>query len=156
MLELRLDEVANRADPKLVGFVGRAIRDLHPDPDTACMWMRSIADTALDLIWKAELAEDRSLPEDWKSLYEEGRAPDRLPTGRGAQCHALRLVTGTRKNPRTAQFVTKPICLLVDHIQSIGNFGQHPEGQGVSLPMAASFCLSAIELCDRLSRELPT
>ena len=155
MLELRLEGLADQADPKLAGFVEKAIRDLHPDPDTATMWMRSIAYTALDLIWKAELAEDKRLPEDWKLLYEEGKAPDRLPTRRGPQCHLLRLVTGTERNQRTARFITKPTCLLVDHIQSIGNFGQHREGQSVSLPTAASFCLSAVELCERLSAELP-
>ena len=155
MLELRLEGIANRADPKLAGLVKNAIRDLHPDPDTAVMWMRNVADTAFDLIWKAELPVNKSLPEDWKSLYTVGEAPDRLPQSRGAQCHALRLFTGTEKNPRVAQFVTKPTCLLVDHIHSIGNFGQHRGGQEISLPTAASFCLSAIELCERLTMELP-
>ena len=155
MLELRLDGIANQADPRLVGFVEKAIRDLHPNPDTAAMWMRSVADTALDLIWKAELAEDKSLPDDWKSLYEEGKAPDCLPPWSGTQCFLLRRATGTERNRRITKFVTKPTYLLVDHIHSIGNFGQHREGQVVSLPTAASFCLSAIELCERLSEELP-
>lgn len=106
MLELRLDGIADRADPELAGFVRRAIRDLRPKPTDSVVWMRSVVDTALDLIWNAELAEDKSLPDDW-------------------------------------------------NIQSIGNFGQHREGQEVSLPTAASFCLSAIELCERLSAELP-
>ncbi len=154
MLELRLNGIAHRADPKLAGFVSNAIRDLHPDPDGAVTWMRSVAERALDLIWKAELAGDQSLPEDWKSLYEQGKAPNHLPMSRGRQCHLLRLVTGTKKNRRITN-VTKPTCLLVDHIQSIGDFGQHREGQEVSLPTAASFCLSAIELCARLSEELP-
>ena len=155
MLELRLEGITEQADPKLAGFVKNAIRDLHPDPDNAAMWMRNVADTALDLIWQAELPVNKSLPENWKSLYTVGEAPDRLPQSSGAQCHALRLVTGTGKNRRIAQFVTKPTCLLVDHIHSIGNFGQHREGQEISLPTAASFCLSAVELCERLSEELP-
>ena len=155
MLELRLDAIANGADPKLAGFVRNAIRDLLPNPTASVVWMRSIAETALDLIWKAELPADRSLPERWKSLYEVGKAPDRLPTWRGPQCHLLRLVTGTKRNRRITNCVTKPTCLLVDHIHSTGNFGQHREGQGVSLSTAASFCLSAVELCERLSEELP-
>ena len=155
MLELRLEGIADQADSDLVRWVRTAIRDLHPEPTVSVGSMRNIADTALDLIWQAELPADRSLPERWKSLYEEGKAPDRLPTRRGPQCHLLRLVTGTERNRRITKFVTKPTCLLVDHIQSIGNFGQHREGQEVSLPTAASFCLSAIELCARLSTELP-
>lgn len=155
MLELRLDAIANRADPKLAGFVRNAIRELLPEPTASVVWMRSIADTALDSIWRAELPADRFLPERWMSLYEEGKAPDRLPPERGRQCDLLRRVTGTARSRRVAKFVTKPTCLLVDLIQSVGNFGQHREGQEVTLPTATSFCLSAVELCDRLSAELP-
>ena len=155
MLELRLEGIASRVDPRLAEFVRKAIRDLHPDPNGAVVWMRSIAETALDLIWKAELGPDRSLPEAWKFagiVFDEGR----FPGNRGPQCAILRGITGTGQSARVAEFVTKPTCLLVDHIHSIGNFGQHRDGQEVSLPTAASFCLSAIELCERLSGELPT
>lgn len=155
MLELRLEGIANRSDPKLAGFVRKAIRDLRPDPDASIIWMRSIAETALDLIWGAELGPDRSLPDAWKFAgiaFDEG---GRLPRSPGKQCGILRLVTGTEKSNAVAKFVSKPTCLLVDHIQSVGNFGQHREGQAVSLPTAASFCLSAIELAERLSEELP-
>ncbi len=154
MLELRLEGIVARADPNLARFVRNAIRDLHPDPNGAVVWMRSIAETALDLIWKAELGPDRSLPDAWKFagiVFEGGR----LPGDQGPQCGILRRITGTRQSHRIAEFVSKPTCLLVDHIHSVGNFGQHREGQEVSLPTAASFCLSAIELCERLSRELP-
>lgn len=156
LLELHLKRIADQADPKLAGYIRNAVRDLRPDPDASVVWMRSIADTTLNLIWEAELGKDTCLPEDWKALYSEGKAPDRLPPWRGAQCYLLRLITGTDKNPRrVAKFVTKPTFLLVDHLQSVGNFGQHREGQEVTVPLAAAFCLSAIELCDRLSRELP-
>lgn len=154
MLELRLEEVANRADSKLAGFVRKAIRDLRPDPDASITWMRSIADTALDLIWGAELGPDRSLPDAWKFagiVFDEG---GRLPRSPGRQCGILRLITGTERSNAVAEFISKPTCLLVDHIQSVGNFGQHREGQEVSVAMAASFCLSAIELCERLTEEL--
>lgn len=155
MLELRLKGIASGVDPKLAGFVREAIRNLRPDPNGAVVWMRSIAETALDLIWEAELGPDRSLPDAWKFaeiVFEGGR----FPGNRGRQCGILRGITGTGQSHRVAEFVTKPTCLLVDHLHSVGNFGQHREGQEVSLPTAASFCLSAIELCERLSRELPT
>lgn len=155
MLELRLEGIVGRADPNLAGFVRNAIRDLHPDPNGAVVWIRSIAETALDLIWEAEIGPDRSLPDLWKFagiVFDEGR----FPGNRGKQCGILRGITGTGQSHRVAEFVTKPTCLLVDHLHSVGNFGQHREGQSVSLPTAASFCLSAIELCERLSGELPT
>ena len=155
MLELRLEGITSRADPKLAGFVEKAIRDLHPDPDAAVIWVRSVAETALDLIWAAELGPDKTLPDTWKFagiVFDEG---GRFPASRGTQCGILRRITGSERSSAVTKFVTKPTCLLVDHIQSIGNFGQHREGQETSLPTAASFCLSAIELCERLSTELP-
>ncbi len=130
MLELRLEGIASGADPKLAGFVRNAIRDLRPDPNGAVVWMRSIANTALDLIWEAELGPLRSLPDSWKSAgieFEGGR----LPRNPGKQCGILRGITGTGQSLRVAKFVTKPTCLLVDHLHSVGNFGQHPEGQRV-------------------------
>lgn len=155
MLELRLDGIANLADPKLASYVRNAIRDLRPEPTASVVWMRSIADTALDLIWGAELGPDRTLPDRWESAGIEFDEGGRLPRIRGKQCGVLRLITGTERLSVLARFVSKPTCLLVDHIQSVGNFGQHREGQEVPLSAAASFCLSAIELCARLSTELP-
>ena len=155
LLELRLEQVAIGADAKLVGYVRKAVRDLRPDPAHSVVWMRSIADRALDLVWDAELPASRSLPRAWKSLYRQGDAPDQLPPGRGAQCHTLRLGTGTGRNAPVARFATKPLCLLIDHLYSVGNFGQHKGGNKVSVPIAAAFCMSAIELCERLGEDMP-
>lgn len=154
VLELRLDGIAGRVDPTLAGFVEKAIRDLHPDLDSAVMWMRTIARTALDLIWTAELGPDKTLPDAWKLagiVFDDG---GRLPQSYGKQCGILRHATGSERSSAVTKFVSKPTCLLVDHIHSVGNLGQHLADQ-VSLTTAASFCLSAIELCERLSKELP-
>jgi len=43
----------------------------------------------------------------------------------------------------------------MSHMQSVGDFGQYTEEQRVSLGTAVAFCLSAIELCENLARELP-
>ena len=72
---------------------------------------------------------------------------------RGAQCWLLRLITGTDKVERLARHVTKPTSILVDHIQSIGDFGQHRDG-AIPWNFAASFCYSAVELCELLARDL--
>ena len=153
LLELRLAQI-HGADLKLRGYVERAIRDLQPEPVNSVVWGRSIAERALDLIWSAELAPDKSLPDAWKFVGVRFDERDQLPRRRGQQCGILRRITGTEENDPVAQFVTKPTYLLVDHLQSVGDFGQHQEKDAVSVPIAAAFCLSAIGLCESLSRDL--
>ena len=141
-------------------LIGRAIEDLHPEPKDAAIWFRQIANRALDLIWNAELP-DRQIPADWIEQWEQDNEwtldLDTLPSSRGFQCDILRAMTNTRKGNSKiyARFVSKSNALLVSHIQNVGDFGQHTDGQEVSLEVAVAFCLSAIELCDRLARELP-
>ncbi|MCY3968487.1 MAG: hypothetical protein OXG74_01020 [Acidobacteria bacterium] len=153
LLELRLTQV-DGADPELRDFVERAIRDLQPEPVNSVVWARSIAGRALDLIWEAELPNDRSMPDDWKFAGVQFDDRGRLPRSRGRQCQILRRITGTEHNDPAAMFVTKPTCLLVDHLQSIGDFGQHREEATVSIFMATAFCLSSIGLCESLARDL--
>ena len=150
LLELRLTQTTV-ADPLLLADVEKAIRDLHPVPIQSANSSRNIADRALDLIWEAELPSDRSIPEEWKYA---GVKFDVLPQRRGQQCNILRIITGTEDHSPVAKYVTKPTYLLVDHIQSVGDFGQHRQGITVSTLIAASFCLSAIALCEGLSRDL--
>ena len=152
LFEIRLAQVRG-ADPELQAYVKRAIRDLHPDPVHSVVWMRSITERALKLIWAAELPLGRSLPDAWKFL---GMRYDRVPRRRGQQCNLLRLITGTEEHAPVSQFVTKPTYLLVDHLQSVGDFGQHKEDDTVSVSIAAAFCLTAIGLCESLSRDLVT
>jgi hypothetical protein len=77
------------------------------------------------------LPANRLLPDGW---IEEWKAVDqlrwldssrRLPTRRGPQCHVLRLLTGAQDIRPLAKFATKPTALLVDNLQSVGDFGQH-------------------------------
>ena len=155
LLELRVAQI-NGVDPMLLADVKKAIRDLHPEPTQSTTWARSIANRALDLIWDAELPADRSLPEAWKfvgiEFYEQGQFAKR----RGRQCGILREITGTEDHDPVSKFVTKPTYLLVDHLQSVGDFGQHREGSTLSVSIAAAFCLSAISLCESLTRDLNT
>lgn len=177
LLELRLAQLAG-VDPELRGNVHDAIRKVVPerapnslpkledptrsDPTPSTVWARSIAERALDLIWDAEIGSDRSLPDEWKSVFPEGWAvfkkwstSGQFPQDLGPQCGILRHITGTQQNVRVTKFITKPTSILVDHIQSVGNFGQHRQGQKISIAFAAAFCMSAVSLCERLTQELP-
>ena len=154
LLELRLEGIRNRVDPTLAGYAQKAIREL-PEPDHAIVWMRSFSETALDLIWNAELDGDNSLPEAWEASGIEFDEQGRLPVSRGKQCGILRKATGSANSPQVTRFLTKPAFLLLDHLHAVGDFGQHRDGARISVPTAAAFCLSAIELCDRLASDLP-
>ena len=164
LLELRLAQVAGQGvDRDLRESVSNAVRDIEPDPKHALIWIRSIADRALALIWDAELPRDRALPPKWidewrhagvKSLPEDG---GKLPYGSGLQCGVLRLITGTDRVRRQSRYVTKTTSLLVDHLQSVGSFGQHRENfpeTDVSVGFAAVGILAAISLVDNLTADL--
>ena len=162
LLELRLAQVRG-ADKMLMSHVEKAIRDLH-EPTVSLTSMRSIAARALELIWDTELGPDRSLPEHWKDAkvyfveqkqdpQKQDPFPEQSPfpeQNLGAQCGILRRST----EKKALQDIEKPTQLLVDHLHSVGNFGQHRDGSDVSVPIAAAFCMSAISLCESLAEDL--
>lgn len=152
LLELRLAQVT-AVDQQLYGYVERAIRALHPEPGDAVVWARSITDRALDMVWGTELP-DKTLSEEWESVGVKFDDGGNFPASRGRQCAILRLITGTREHSSVAKAVTKRTCLLVDHLQNVGDWGQHRSQEEISLPVAASFCLSAIALCESLAHDL--
>ena len=165
LLELRLAQVSTAtADEELRNYVSNAIRDLSPSPDHALIWVRSITNRALKLAWDAELPPDRTLPSKWRNEWERAdlRYADddgRLPRSPGDQCNILRLATGTQRTSRQCKYVTKTTYLLLDHLQSVGNFGQHrddsPEVE-VTVGFAASVVFSAISLVECLAHDLAT
>ena len=71
---------------------------------------------------------------------------------RGRQLRLLRYATGSgvggRSLKRLTRWVTKPTALLVDHLQSVGNFGQHQDDE-----VTASFAVVDLQLGDRSLRE---
>ena len=163
LLELRFSQVARAGiDRELYNFVNNAIRDIEPRPEHALTWTRSITNRALALIWEVELPPDRRFPEDWVNQWNRNGVsfPEdqgKLPHGSGAQCHVLRLITGTGGTARRSKYVTKTTFLLVDHLQSIGDFGQHradyPEAR-VPIGVAAAFVFAAISLVESLTADL--
>ena len=163
VLEMRLQQVATpRTDSDLRDFVSRAVRDLDDNPELAVNGVRGIANRALTLIWEAELPPDRTLPSDWIDEWKHAPVnfPDdrgKLPRGYGAQCNILRLMTGTERVQRKSRYVTKTTCLLIDHLQSVGDFGQHrgdfPETH-VTIGFTASIILAAIALVESLTADL--
>ena len=140
LLELRLAQVSN-ANQELKRLIKCAITDLNPEPNDAIMRFRNITDIALRLIWIAELTPSCQVPQEWINFWREKgeRIPDHenlpnVPSSLGGQCGLLIIMTGTVKTRRSvARFISKPTALLLEHIKAIGDFGQHTEGQKVSL-----------------------
>ncbi len=164
-MELRLAQVTYPdADEDLRRFVSNAIRDLEPHPEDALTWIRSVADRALALIWEAELPLDKTLPkewiDEWRRRGERNLPEDRgkLPSRSGAQCRVLRLITDSGlSTSRQSKFVTRTTYLLVDHLKSVGDFGQHrgdyPETT-ISVGFATTIVLAAISLIESLMTDL--
>ena len=63
------------------------------------------------------------------------------------------MATGINK-VQFRHIVNQQTYLLVDHVQSVGDYGQH-QTEPVDIGFAAALCLSAIELAHRLTKELP-
>ena len=162
MLELRLKQVGRNVDRVLHDYVHRAVTEIDT-PELAINGIRGIVERGLVLIWQAELASDKTLPEEWLDEWKRAglkNLPEdqgRLPRKRGRQCSVLRLITGTDRTRRLSRCVTKTTCLLVDHLQSVGDFGQHcsdfPETK-VTMGFAAGVVLSAISLVESLTADL--
>ena len=62
-------------------------------------------------------------------------------------------MTGTQNSKPVARYVTKATAILLDHVQSVGDLGQHPECS-ISLQFAASICLAEIAPLENLSENL--
>lgn len=162
LLELRLAQVPiGAADDDLCEYVRNAIRALTPVPGRALVWVRSIANRALKLVWDAELPSDRTVPSKWRNEWRNAGVnyldQDNLPHEYGAQIRILRLATGTRRTSRQVKYITKTTFLLLEYLQSVGDFGQHrdafPETE-VSIGFAATVVLAAISLVECLTDDL--
>ena len=162
MLELRLTQVTRRdVDEHLGRFVGNAVHHITPRPEDALTWVRSIAERALTLIWDAELP-DRMIPKEWLAVWSDAKVYSddngrKLPGSSNAQCHILRLLWRSDLTPQST-YVSRTTCLLVDHLQSVGDFGSasrsdFPEAK-VSIGFAAAVVLTAISLVECLTGEL--
>ena len=157
VLNHRLDQIRAipGADQDLIDHV-KFVIELLPQhgPIRSLASVRDIEDRALELIWDAELGpNNRYLPKTWQSdLPEDWGVVVKVPENRGMQCTILRIKT--RKN--VPEVITKPTQLLVDHLHSIGNFRHHMDEMDkniVSEPIAASFYLLAISLCESLAED---
>ncbi len=123
---------------------------------------------ALQLIWAKELGSSKTLPDDWITEWQHGGAAPRwldgrkrVPSGDGEQMYALDLLTGKKQGhnfiERKAKALTKSTFLLLDNLQSIGDFGQHLKDYPECPPtttFAVAVIGNAIEFVSALTKDL--
>lgn len=169
LLELRVGHlVLQGADPQLVTYLRHSIRDVAGAPEMSLVAIRSLVQRSLQLIWTKELGTSRTLPDDWLSEWQHGGVKarwldgsKRLPSADGEQMYALDLLTGKKLGfnfvPRKAKALTRSTYLLLDNLQSIGDFGQHLKDYP-ECPPTTSFAVAvignAIELVSGLTKDL--
>jgi hypothetical protein len=162
LLELRFTQVISPGlDREIRSLIDAAIHDLDLSPERTVGMIRMIANRALYLIWKAELPQNQKLPEEWIQNLRFTKLPfdlnNGLPRQNGYQCALLRAITGSEDVKPMARYITKKTSILLDHILSVGNFGQHRQDyptSSVDKEFAALVLLTAIELVTSLTAEL--
>jgi hypothetical protein len=123
--------------------------------------IRGLVNRAFTVIWDRELP-DRRIPADWTAGWKmedrEGNRPEfnppegNVPGAGGKQCNLLRLMADPRKAGQTR--LSRSTVLMLDYLQSVGDYGQHLDATQVPHSFTYTVCLTAIEMCEQLSREL--
>lgn len=159
LLELRLSHL-NDVDNDLLGYLQLAVDNID-NPPLVVGQIRGIVNRALSLIWKADMPGGL-IPREWTILWKgfdsENNPPVRnppegaIPTSGAKQCYLLDLMTDPRKGGKTQ--VSRPVFLLIDFLNSAGNFGQHLYGAEIPQRFAVTSCIAAIDMCELLTKEL--
>lgn len=158
--ELRLAQLSG-VPAVLRREVEGAVRDIETHPRRCLMSCRLIAVEALKLIYDVE-APGRQIPSAWMTAWQHSNnrwamkvQNSRVPGNEGLQCALLEEITSTYGGkPKLAQRVSRSTYVLVEHVKQAGDLGNHPDGT-ITPAYAAACCLAAVELCERLSGELP-
>jgi hypothetical protein len=168
-LDIRVGHlVAKAADPQLITYLRHSIRDVANSPEMSLVAVRSLVQRALQLIWAKELGASKTLPDDWIAEWQHGGVKarwldgsKRLPTADGEQIYALDLLSGKKQGhnliERKAKALKRSTFLLLDSLQSIGDFGQHLKDYP-ECPPTPSFAVAvignAIEFVSALTKDL--
>lgn len=145
-LELRLSQVACN-DKQLVEYVKNAIEKVT-QPQSCLVWMRSIAEHALDIIWKIE-SPTGQVPR-FTPIRESNIQFGQLPSGDSSRlCLYLNFLTDPRYGVPPQKANRKIYCLVSD-MKALGDFGQHYKQLKVDTSFSALACLSAIQLIEEI------
>jgi hypothetical protein len=157
-LQLRFALLAH-ADKDVLDYLRNAIENLD-NPKVLIRMIRALVERSFEMIWDRSIP-DRRIPSDWSAEWKQpdrdgnftNYPPEGVVSGRlGKQCQLLDLMTDPRKNRRTP--VRRSTYVLIEGLQTAGDFGQHLEGEVVPHGFGVTVCMSALQAVEQLSVDL--
>ncbi len=160
LLEIRLSHIPH-IDDQLFKDIQLAIRDLTEDHRRVLDASRSIVESTLNVILKAEGLDPAGVvPAAWKESWQRYKnntvaaGDEPVPSDRGLQCRLVRFITGRSDNPRVAHKISRQTSVLLDQISAYGNYVNHLDGETVRFGTAYGMCFTAIELMASLAADV--
>ena len=156
LLQLRFASLAD-ADEDLLAYLRNAIENLD-NPNVLIRMVRALVERSFQVIWDRAIP-NRRIPADWsdewKQADRDGNYINNPPEGSvqvgrlGKQCQLLNLMTDPRRTRRTT--VRRSTYVLIEGLQTVGDFGQHLEGESVPHGFGVAVCLSALQVVEQLT-----
>jgi hypothetical protein len=160
LLQLRFASLP-QADEDLLAYLRNAIEN-SDNPNVLIRMIRALVERSFQLIWDRSIP-DRRIPAEWSAEWKqpdrdgnstayppEGPVPGRL----GRQCQLLGLMTDPRRTRHTP--VRRSTYVLIEGLQTVGDFGQHVEGEVIPHGFGISVCLAALQVVEQLTMDLQT
>ncbi|EPQ8524467.1 ATP-binding protein [Vibrio vulnificus] len=158
VLSKRFSQIPN-IDHDLNRYLQRSMEDLPNHPSVCLTGIRGILDKCFDIIWNAEFG-GKNIPDghfDTWNYHKEHESLQEFKTSFPQGAKRLKLLkaltTPERSNP-LAKIVSKSTYVAIDALYPFGDFGQHQEGENISLQMVYSSIFLAIELVASLENDL--
>ncbi len=161
ILARRLNQF-HRYDDRLFRLIERSLEDLPDYPDECLNSLTGIRDRVLELIWAAELGDDRRIPQEIIDYWsvDSKRMDERVllqmrdaadwtisRSDSAAQLRILQLLTGSAQGFESrATVANKDMYVLLNAIHGYRNRNQHADGEDIHLGVAVSALMTGIEL----------
>lgn len=158
VLSKRFLQISN-IDHDLNRYLQRSMEDLPNHPSVCLSGIRGILDKCFDIIWNAEFGgkvvpdghfntwnyfKEHEILQEFKTSFPQGAKRLKLLKA---------LTTPERSNP-LAKVVSKSTYVAISALYPFGDFGQHQEGENISLHMVYSSIFLAVELVASLQNDL--
>lgn len=160
----------HRYDDRLFRLIERSLEDLPDYPDDCLDGLTGIRDRVLELIWAAELGDDRRIPQEIVEYWtgDSKRMDDRVllqmrdsddwtisRSDVSSQLRILQLLTGSAQGFESrASVANKDMYVLLNAIHGYRNRNQHADGEDINLGVAVSALMTAIELVGLLGNAM--
>lgn len=154
----RIEQISD-IDPTLSRYLQRSLEDLPNHPDVCLSGIRGIIDQCFDIIWNVEFG-GKSIPDGHFDIWRhqgEGRDLQDFKTSfpQGAKrIRLLKVLTGHDQSDPLAKVISRSTCVALNALYPYGDFGQHQEGENMSLQMVYSAMLLAVELVASLQTDI--